>query len=142
MLNNSIALISLTLSDHGGDCGRIAIQEIQEIVARAFHLNRTQLTSRRRDQHVTCARHIAMYLCRELAGRSRKGVGAGENSRMGRSTSFPRIGMAFSRDHSSVIYACNSVERRRYADAAFARLIDSLAHDVRNRPTNWGSGTA
>jgi chromosomal replication initiation ATPase DnaA len=47
--------------------------------------------------------------------------------------SFPRIGIAFARNHSSVIHAYNSIERRRHFDVKFARLLDSLAHDVRNR---------
>ena len=114
-----------------GHSRRIAIREIQEIVARAFHLTRAELVSRSRHQHITCARHIAMYLSRELAGRNAGAAGVSKDLRPGRCASFPRIGIAFSRDHSSVMYACNSVERRRDVDAAFARLLDRLARNVR-----------
>jgi chromosomal replication initiation ATPase DnaA len=38
--------------------------------------------------------------------------------------------MAFSRDHTSVIHACNVVARRRQDDADFARLLDRIAHEL------------
>ena len=54
------------------------------------------------------------------------------------SVSFPRIGIAFARNHSSVIHAYNSIERRRHFDVKFARLLDSLADDVRTRAITRG----
>jgi hypothetical protein len=41
-----------------------------------------------------------------------------------------RIAMAFTRDHSSVIHACNAVERRRRLDGAFARMLDAIASEL------------
>jgi chromosomal replication initiator protein len=105
----------------------ISIQRIQDAVAKAFHLSRAELLSASRRQHVAYARHIAMYLSRELAGRAR-GSSAADTSTAG--VSFPRIAIAFCRDHSSVIHACNAIERRRQFDTAFARLLQSLARDV------------
>jgi chromosomal replication initiation ATPase DnaA len=102
----------------------ISITEIQDAVARAFHLSRAELLSRSRRQHVAYARHIAMYLSREMAGRMNEG---------GRTVlSFPRIARAFCRDHSSVIHACNAIDRRRQIDGAFANLIENLAQEVRD----------
>lgn len=109
----------------------ILISDIQDSVARAFHLSRAELLSPSRRQRVTYARHIAMYLSRELAG-YRAQVTSDATS-LSRTVSFPRIGIAFARNHSSVIHAYNSIERRRHFDVKFARLLDSLAHDVRNR---------
>jgi chromosomal replication initiator protein len=105
----------------------ISIQRIQDAVAKAFHLSRAELLSTSRRQHVAYARHIAMYLSRELAGRVGDGA-AGCTSKAG--VSFPRIAIAFCRDHSSVIHACNAIERRRQFDTAFARLLQALARDV------------
>ena len=111
----------------------ILISDIQDSVARAFHLSRAELLSPSRRQRVTYARHIAMYLSRELAGYRAKVTSDVASLSRTVSVSFPRIGIAFARNHSSVIHAYNSIERRRHFDVKFARLLDSLAHDVRNR---------
>jgi hypothetical protein len=69
-----------------------------------------------------------MYLCRDLGrNRVRKGVGSGGWA------SFPRIGIAFERDHSSVIHACKTIASRRTQDAAFAQVIDELVRDLSDR---------
>ena len=101
----------------------ISIIDVQRAVARAFRLDIGEMLSRARHNRVASARQVAMYLCRELAG--------GRAGR-GRSTavSFPRIGKAFARDHTSVIHACNVVARRRVAEAGFARLLDTIVRDL------------
>ena len=50
------------------------------------------------------------YLSRELAG-------GGWTGRRRQAASFPRIGLAFARDHTSVLHACNVVARRRLDSA-------------------------
>jgi chromosomal replication initiator protein len=109
----------------------ISIPEVQTAVARVFHLSRAELLSRSRRQHIAHARQIAMYLSRELTGRP---------ARRGSGTSFPRIGMAFNRDHSSVIHACNRIAHRRATDTELARLLDRLASSVRGTGQNGSTG--
>lgn len=108
----------------------VSIAEVQDTVARAFHLSRADLLSRTRRQHVVYARHVAMYLSRELAGNTNDGE---ESARARRGFSFPRIGKAFGRNHSSVIHACNAIGRRRRLDTGFAELLRTLAREVSNR---------
>lgn len=104
------------------------IAEIQERVAAAFELSRSELLSRSRRRPVAAARQVAMYLCRDLAAR---GEGAPTSRRSW--ASFPRIGMAFARDHSSVMHACDVVTRRRETDRSFARLVEGLAQELGER---------
>ncbi len=102
----------------------VSIASIQRRVAEVFKTTRAELLSRRRTASVTRARHVAMYLCRGVAGHSgRRGT---------RTTwaSFPRIGLAFERDHSSVIHACKKVALRRTRDTEFAQLIDDLEREL------------
>jgi chromosomal replication initiator protein len=113
----------IPFANHG-----ISIRQVQETVAQTFHVSAAELVSASRRQRVTCARHVAMYLSRELAGPRDPACAAGR-----RRPSFPRIGMAFARDHSSVIHACQMVERRRIADHGFARLLERLAGEVHVR---------
>ncbi len=105
----------------------VTIAEVQALVARAFRLDSTALIAPTRRQHVACARHVAMYLSRELTGVSGRDRG-------GPPASFARIARAFARDHSSVIHACATVARRRRADAGFARLLDQLAAQLASSP--------
>lgn len=112
--------------------GGISIREIQQTVALAFNLSVRDLVSPSRRRQVTCARHVAMYLSREMAARRlRAASSAIEASATGR-PSFPRIGIAFARDHSSVIHACSAVKRRLRDDLGFALLLNRLAGDLRD----------
>lgn len=103
-----------------------------------FNLSRAQLLSRSRRQKIAHARQIAMYLSRQLAGRPGQ-HGDADSAVRGPSASFPRIGIAFHRDHSSVIHACNRVARRRTIDADFANLLDRLSRYVRGARESGGS---
>jgi chromosomal replication initiator protein len=103
--------------------GCISIVDVQHAVARAFCLSASEMLSRKRRHRLACARQVAMYLSRELAG-------GGWLGQRPQAASFPRIGMAFARDHTSVIHACNVVARRRQYDADFARLLDRIAHEL------------
>jgi chromosomal replication initiation ATPase DnaA len=85
-----------------------------------------------RRREVTRARHIAMYLSRKLAASP---GGTPMTPSTGRSApSFPRIGMAFARDHSSVIHACTGIGRRLRDDAGLALLLDRLASELGDWP--------
>ncbi len=101
----------------------ISISDVQRAVARTFALSLGAMLSRDRCRYPTRARHVAMYLSRELAG-------GGCDGPRPYAASFPRIAMAFARDHSSVIHACNLIARRRESDADFARLLDRIAQEL------------
>jgi hypothetical protein len=73
----------------------ISIPDVQHAVARAFCLSISEMLSRKRRHRLTSARQVAMYLSRELAG-------GGWMGRRRQAASFPRIGMVFARDHTSV----------------------------------------
>ncbi|MDR2176195.1 MAG: chromosomal replication initiator protein DnaA [Synergistaceae bacterium] len=69
------------------------ISGIQNLVAEHFGINIEDLTSSKRTAEITQARHIAMYLCREVAG-----------------LGFQSIALAFKKkDHTTVLHAYNKV---------------------------------
>jgi chromosomal replication initiator protein len=113
----------------------ISIREVQRTVARAFNLTVAEMLSPTRVQPVASARQIAMYLSREVAARRSPPVDRAGFLEMPAPPSFPRIGIAFARDHSSVMHACRKVRRRLRDDLGFALLIDRLANDVRAHAT-------
>jgi chromosomal replication initiator protein len=108
---------------------RISIRRVQDAVAKEFHLTRAELLSRSRGQRIAYARHIAMFLSRELAGQT-AGLAHDTGARPKPGVSFPRIAMAFCRDHFSVIHACKAIECRRQFDPGMARLLRRLGAEV------------
>ncbi|MCL5044638.1 MAG: chromosomal replication initiator protein DnaA [Deltaproteobacteria bacterium] len=85
------------------------VEQVQRAVAEFFHIRLSDLKSKRRTQHIAFCRQVAMYLCRKLT-----------------ESSFPLIGAHFARDHSTVIHACNLIERRAANDPAFRQSIDKI----------------
>ena len=105
------------LDELGPSRSELSIEAIQQQVADHFSLTLEQLTGRGRTQEVATARHIAMFLIRNLIG-----------------SHFTTIGLHFgNRDHSTVIHAVSTVERRSENDPAFARLVEDLSNTIRRQ---------
>jgi chromosomal replication initiator protein len=90
------------------------IESIQKAVADFFHIRLVDLKSKKRTQHIAFCRQVAMYLCRRLTD-----------------SSFPAIGEAFGRDHSTVIHAFNLIARRVASDSAFRISIEKIARELK-----------
>ncbi len=88
----------------------LAIGTIQEMVAQEFDVPLAQLSSRTRTRTVVTARHVAMYLAKELTTQSLKSIGL-------------RFG---GRDHSTVIHACNALDDRMDVDEDFRRHVAEI----------------
>lgn len=68
---------------------KIKCSEILAEVERQFDLPRGTLKQKTKERHVSRVRHIAVYLCRKITGRS-----------------FPQIALAVGyRDHTTALYA-------------------------------------
>ena len=99
MCANEIAAV---LNSGDGDCGHYLrainappVRTIQDACCRHYGITRTDLLSRRRQEPLVTARHIAMYLARILTARS-----------------YPEIGRMFNRDHTVAIHAYNRISQR------------------------------
>ena len=90
---------------------KISMKQICKTVAREMQVAETKLYAKSRVAGVVAARHVAMFLCRELT----------QNSLM-------HIGAHFGkRDHATVIHACRAVEARVAQDAHLTKLIDTIS---------------
>jgi chromosomal replication initiation ATPase DnaA len=85
------------------------LNNIIDHVGRKFRMEPGTLRSRCKTQRIALARQISYFLCRSIT-----------------SCSFPVIGDAHGRDHSSVLYGVYLIERRMRRDPAFRRSIDKL----------------
>lgn len=93
----------------------ISIELIQETLANKYHVSKSDMLGKRRTLNVALARQIAMFLSRKLIG-----------------ASFPEIGALFGgRDHSTVIYSCNTLEERMEADPTLKMEVEQLEKRIR-----------
>ncbi len=77
------------------DPKRITPELITRCVAAYYNLTPEMLLGNSRKKEIAGARHVAVYLTREMTGMS-----------------LPRIGDAFGRDHSTIINSCDKISRR------------------------------
>ena len=91
----TVALATEALAAVGVSSGGHTLGAIMSRVARTYGVELDDLRSRSRRQRVSRPRQFAMYLCRRYTPASLK-----------------EIGRAFERDHTSVMYAVDVVEKR------------------------------
>lgn len=90
--------------------GVLTTEKIKKTVAEYYNLTLNQLVGKSRMSNITMARHIAMYLVRDLLN-----------------LSFIKIGEEFGgRDHSTVMSACDKVGKLLKKDEAYKEAIIEL----------------
>ena len=93
---------------------QITFEDINEVTANYFKIKPEELLTKKRTQNIATARHIAMYLCRELID-----------------LSYPRIGEIYGgRDHSTVIHAYDKINAQRKKDPAIEKAIVFLTEQL------------
>ncbi len=87
-----------------------SIEEIQKTVATFFNIKVSDLRSQKRSSSFVRPRQIAMFLIRDLTTHS-----------------LPEIGEFFGgKDHSTVLYSCNKIEKEKEKDVSLKGLLDKL----------------
>ena len=82
-----------------------------------FNLKPGDLKAKRRTKNIALPRQLAMYLCRKHT-----------------STSFPSIGDKFGgRDHSTVIHAAKTIEKKIKADPQMSATLEKLEKNISAR---------
>ena len=94
----------------------LTCDDVIEAVAAYYSITPEDIRGPRRSREVSVPRQIAMYLCREVA-----------------SVSFPRIGDAFRRDHSTVQHGCDKIGTDMKENPALASLISDLTRQLKER---------
>jgi len=94
----------------------LSIKSIQEVVGDHFNLTQDVLIGKGRKREVAAARHIAMFLAKRLTPNP-----------------LTMIGLHFgNRDHSTVIHAVRTVEKKCKSDPSFAQLVEDLSESIRS----------
>lgn len=89
----------------------LTVSNIKKCVANYYNLTVSQINSKSRTSNIIVARHIAMYLVRDLI----------------KDISFIQIGHEFGgRDHSTVMKACDKVQKKLEKDMNYRQAIDDI----------------
>ncbi len=93
---------------------QISMSQITACVSKTYKVSEKQLMGKTRKMEVVNARHIGMFLCREMT-----------------SGSLLTIGNYFGkRDHSTVIHACKVIEEKIASDNSFAQDIKNIKNQL------------
>ena len=96
-----------------------SIAAIQDAVCGVLGVSRAELLSPSRTERVVRARHLAMYLARELT-----------------SLSLAQIARAFDRDHTTVMHAVRAIEGRLEPGSDLATTMHQIRDSLRNDPAD------
>lgn len=92
---------------------KITAADIKQAVARKYGIRPADLESAKRSKEVVLPRHIAMYLCREIADMSYK-----------------QIGKEFGkRNHTTVMSACEKMANELQVDEELQQAIDEIKNE-------------
>ena len=85
------------------------IEDVQEATCHFFGLKVKDLIGKERARHLIEARHVSMFICRKL-----------------KRFSFPSIGRAFNRNHTTVVSACQKMEKRVENDVRIRMYVQTI----------------
>lgn len=105
-------LVKETVKERLGDkpLNEVTVEDITSRVSEVTKISSGDIISSSRRKPVAEARQVAIFLCREILG-----------------TSLVSLGLHFGgRDHSTVIYACNKVEKMVEEDERMKSLVGGL----------------
>lgn len=94
----------------------IRMDDILRVVIDHFGSRLADLQSKRRTQSIVYPRQVAMFLARSMTDLSLEEIG----------------GHFGGRDHSTVVYAVDKLDRRRRVDGEFAALLSDLERRIRH----------
>ena len=92
----------------------LSIDQIVKYVCREMKISERQILGKSRTMKVALARQLAMFLSKELTGASLANIGI-------------HIG---GRDHSTVIHACKSIDKKAISDSDFQRKIENMKNEI------------
>ena len=93
---------------------KISMKEICKKVSLATEISETKLYSKSRQVDFVFARHVAMFLCRELTNNSLVHIG----NHFGK------------RDHATIIHACKTIEEKINSDKQTSDLVNKIKSEL------------
>ena len=116
--NISLELARDCISDLLGDAEplNVTLDKIFAAVFKKYNISKEEVTGKKRNKEIATARHIAVYLIREIT-----------------EMSFPNIGKIFDNHHTTIISSNEWVKKRIVTDPIFAADIENLKKEIQGR---------
>ena len=113
--NISMELARECISDLLGDAEplSVTIDKIFAAVFKRYNIPKEEIVGKKRTKEIAVARHVAVYLIREIT-----------------EMSLPNIGKIFERDHSTAMSSIDWVKKRMMAEPLFAADIENLKKEI------------
>jgi len=94
----------------------VTIEKIISEVGRMYNVSAAEIKSNKRNSNISNARQVSMYIVREIT-----------------QISMSLVGEEFGgRDHSTVVYAMQQVEKNMKKDPRFKEMISDILNNIRN----------
>lgn len=99
------------------DPARISTEDILDVVAHYYHLQRSDLQSLLRTKHIAHARQVAVYVIRELT-----------------EASFPQIGQCFGgRRHTTMLYAYEKMKEQLALEPTLRQQVQEIMDQIKTK---------
>ncbi len=95
------------------DVHEINSSVIIDSVSRYFNLSVEDILSKKRTKELVFPRQISMFLCKSLTDMS-----------------YPNIGKAFNKDHTTVMYACDQIAKQVESNPELKHIMDELKKNI------------
>ena len=92
----------------------VTIEKIINEVSRTYNVMPADVRGKKRNANVSAARQMAMYIIREITGMSMEAIGS-----------------EFGRDHSTVVYSINTMEKNIQRDRHLKETVDDITKNIR-----------
>tara|TARA_B110000014_G_C20124656_1_gene598096 strand:- start:1004 stop:2344 length:1341 start_codon:yes stop_codon:yes gene_type:complete len=112
----NLSLANLVLEKHVGQkqINQINIQNIIKVVARTMKIQEKKIVGKSRSMEIALARQVCMFIAKEKTNLSLASIGA-------------QIGK---RDHSTVIHAYKSIEKKITKDVELKQLVSNIKNQI------------
>ena len=111
----TMEIVQVCLSEFLGDAEPISVtvEKIFSAITDRTGISKEDMVGKKREKSVAEARHLAVYLIRELT-----------------EMSFPNIGKLFDRDHSTILTSYQKIARKVATDSSYALEINELKRSI------------
>lgn len=93
----------------------VNVEKIISEVSRSYNVSENDILSNRRSANLVLARKVAMYITREITG-----------------LSYKQIGEAFGKDHTTVLYSVQSIEKFLTDKPYEKELIEDIIKNLKS----------
>ncbi len=112
-INMEVAQVCLSELLGGAEPVSVTVDRIFSAITDRYGVSRADMVGKKREKQIAEARHISVYLIRELT-----------------EMSFPNIGKLYDRDHTTILSSYQKIARHIKSDPAFSLEINELKKSI------------